>query len=197
MSKLAIIAASYNHSDGRLQTFVYSLVAQTSKDFNLYVVHDGPADETTRSFMKEMVVKNPNISYIETPEKSKYKWGHESRIYGLNFLKDEDTYVTYSNTDNIYFKDYVFYMKQAMKEYPDIITNDIVHNYFSYSRFGGGAVGWYVTDFMNYAVKKDIATEMSLYVDMNEADAQFAKEFAEKYPSASNIYIDAMLGVHQ
>lgn len=199
MSKiLSIIAATYNQAEsGHLQAFVYSLVTQTSKDFVCYVVHDGPADTDTKTFMDIITDKYPeNFVFLETPKKSEYKYGHASRSFGLSHCTSP--YVTFTNGDNLYVKDYVKIVLEAIEQTePDIVTNNIIHDYFGYTVFGNGNMGMYATDFANFIIRTEMAKDIPLVEEEYCADGQFCVDLNEKYKDYKNTFIEACLVVHQ
>lgn len=200
--KLGIVVATYNQAiDGSLQSLVYSLVAQSDQNFHCYVVYDGPPDYKTLSFMESIMSEHSNFSIHSTDIKSKYTWGHESRNVGVALCKEP--YLTHANGDNLYFKDYVKFVNEAIEEGTDVITLDIVHNYWAYIKFGGGkfgrdnGVGDNKSDFMNFVVKTSIAKTIPFKIYEHDADMFFCEDVKSKYPQYSSLHIDAILAVHQ
>lgn len=126
MSKLSIIAITYNHTRDQLRSFISSIKSQTSDRWNLFIIHDGPGEETKENIKDYL--GDPRISYIETKERSN-DWGHALRSYALDNL-DLHEYVMFQNCDNYLIPTCVeFCLRKAKNESLDIVTFNILHNY--------------------------------------------------------------------
>jgi len=194
---LAIAVATYNQGDVELRGMIYGLLAQTNNNFKTYVCHDGPSIDSTKAFMAEICAKYPdNFEYIES-ETRRALWGHPGRQYALDVC--EESYITFTNADNLFMKDYVLFINRCLTAYPgtDVFTNTIVHNYFNYNPFHGDKFAICQTDFANFIVKTDKAKQVPFRVNEFAADGHFIEDFKKKFPTHTRVHIPHILAVHQ
>ena len=194
---LAIIVATYAQGEAFLPGLVYGLVSQTCKDFRAYIIHDGPSVDSTGEFMEDIVRRYPdNFVYIET-ERRIDCWGHNCRQVGLDLCQEE--YITFTNGDNIYCKDYAAKICTCVASNPEVsvITNGIAHNYFDYYYFPGESFALCQTDFLNFVVRSDMAKQVPFRIQEFAADGHYIEDFKRKFPSLAKVHIPGILGTHQ
>jgi len=92
--KIAIICPIYKY----YPQIISSMMMQTHKDWELYLVHDGEADQFIRDYVA--LVNDERIKFVETEERLG-KYGHPIRAMYLEKLKKSDcSYVLITNGDN-------------------------------------------------------------------------------------------------
>lgn len=194
---LAISIATYAQGEFVLPSLIYGLLSQTSDAFHAYITHDGPSIDNTKVFMEGIVGKYPDLfSYHETARR-RNQWGHEGRA--LTLANCKEPYITFTNGDNIYCKDYVksvLYYLNAHKGL-DVLTVGITHNYFNYTPFPGNDFAICKTDFMNFVVCTDKARQVGLVIDQFACDGIFCEQMKTKFPALFKVHLPAYLGIHQ
>ena len=106
-----IIAVTYNHGN-RLKCFIESILSQSSKNYNLFVIHDGPDEQFGR-------LNYPGVHLIQHPART-FNFGHQLRDWALqNVVQSE--YVLITNGDNYYTPNLV---EEVSKRNEDIIYFD-------------------------------------------------------------------------
>ncbi len=92
--KVTFICPVYNN----YPYVISSLLAQTHKNWDLFLIHDGPNETGLRERIQ--LVNDPRISYTETSSRVG-NWGHKIRSEWISKMKDHDTgYVVVTNSDN-------------------------------------------------------------------------------------------------
>lgn len=203
MASLTVICTTYGHSKPQLEVTINSLLCQTSPNWKLWIVHDGPNEEV-RGWVEAYV--DPRIKYWESETRTGF-WGHYNRRWLLDFV-DTD-YVTFSNADNYHSPVYVEWMTQiAEQRNLDILLTPIVHNYPNvngpgdppYSvldaRFGLNGV-----DFMSFIIKTSVLQEVGFnHPEFTGADGMIIedckKKFAEQNRELRWDKLRSVLGVH-
>jgi hypothetical protein len=124
---LEIICVSYKRPI-KLHCFLLSLACQTSNDFKVRVIHDGPDRETKKVVaMVNREYPHLNLSYEETHERYN-DYGHTLRDMGLRTSESENILLT--NDDNYYVPIFVEEIILEMKnKNSDIIFFDMVHSH--------------------------------------------------------------------
>jgi len=91
MKRFTIVATYYQNAvtDEELDRFMTSIEAQTFKDFELLLIHDGK------------LLRPCKYPCIETKER-KNMWGHNLRDIGIQRAQGE--YILHTNADNVYTK---------------------------------------------------------------------------------------------
>jgi hypothetical protein len=131
------------------------MMTQSHKDWELYLVHDGEADQFTRDYVN--LINDDRIKFFET-EKRINSYGHPIRAEYLNKLKTSDCdYVLITNADNYHTPNC---LENLVNGFDDTIMatycESMVHSY----------VGWGVmncsmqfgsVDCASVMVRKDIA----------------------------------------
>ena len=127
---LEVICVSYKRP-ALLHCFLLSLACQTSNDFVVKVIHDGP-DLETRKVIELVKQSYPNLmlSYEET--QNRYNdYGHTLRDIGLKSSSSE--YILLTNDDNYYVPVFVEEILADIKVRKlDIVYFDMVHNHKIY-----------------------------------------------------------------
>lgn len=102
--KIRIVAASYLNGDSRrvaaCKSFIYSVLAQTYKNIELFIVHDGPIEckQTKEDLFNS--IKDDRVKFFETDERlGKFGYPHRKKYA---FLNDDFDYIIFTNDDNYY-----------------------------------------------------------------------------------------------
>ena len=125
--ELEVIVVSY-HRVPQLRALIYSLLAQTSKDFAIHVIHDG-RDEVTKSAITTICNENPDVSIRYSESTQRFNdYGHSLRSIGLQ--ESTGRYTLLTNDDNYYVPTFIEEMLKAGKESrAEIVFCNMVHNH--------------------------------------------------------------------
>jgi hypothetical protein len=181
-----------------LRILIDSFVLQTYSNWNLKVIHDGPASDSVLSTLQ--LYSDPRIKYIIPPIQLG-KWGNDHRKYFLDKLEaDDNDFVLLTNDDNYYVPRFIELITKELEANTNvgIIYCDTVHNHLVYSgqvseievgKIDGGCI----------LVKADIAKKIGyVNVDLGHADGLYALDCA-KYCKDNNyniIHLSKFLFVH-
>ena len=123
-SKVIVIAPAYL----RYPVLVSSMIAQTYHNWELHLVHDGPAPNDYPRFA------DPRVVFTEEPGPRK-NYGHPIREQYLQKIKSgklSGAYVVVTNDDNYHAPFYLEKLVKALDEHPDApgaYCSGMVHNY--------------------------------------------------------------------
>lgn len=102
----------------------YCLLQQTYKNWQLWVIHDGPG--------KIDLPDDPRINFVET-ESRVGNYGHSIRAEWLQKLAPQCDYIVISNPDNYYVPVFIEYALRAFRaETVATFCSHIIHNYIAY-----------------------------------------------------------------
>jgi GT2 family glycosyltransferase len=111
--RFSILATDYQPvvSDDVLQRFFDSLNAQSFKDFEVIVYHDG-------GLVRERVVNtyDLNVRFFNSDERANC-WGHNLRSRMIDLSSGD--FILHTNTDNVYFPDALETLSSYIREYSD------------------------------------------------------------------------------
>lgn len=119
-----ILAPAY----GRYPSLVSSLIAQTYENWELHLIHDGPAPADFPRFADERVI------FTETPRRRK-EYGHPIRIDWLQQIKDgkiRGDYAVITNEDNYHAPVFLEKLVRPLEEDSGLVgayCSQMVHNY--------------------------------------------------------------------
>jgi hypothetical protein len=138
MTKFSIVATDYEPyvPRDRMLEGLRSLAAQTFKDFELIIVHDGPKPSGPEEYESAGI----EFKYIETDKHygvygteqfyAGYGWGHHSRDLGMR--QSEGEYIINFNIDNILYPQAL----QAISDKLDKTKADCLVFACSHEKFG-------------------------------------------------------------
>lgn len=190
--KVAFICPAYNS----YPQIISSLICQTHKDWELFILHDGP--NTTG--LKELIT-DPRIHYQETPERTG-NWGHHLRQWALKNLKElcpDADYVVITNADNYHVPVYTEYLVKALENNPTAVAaycSDMVHNYKAWQiipcRLQLGFI-----DCGGVMVKKEVACQVGWRdIESHSSDWTYFSDIIEKYGAARWTKVAGCLLIH-
>lgn len=129
-----IFAVAYKRY-GELSVFVQSILNQTSADWRLTVMHDGP-DYQFEVILDRFKAQRPESIFYELTKERYNDFGHSLREKGISTATGR--YLLLTNADNYFVPKAVEYIADAtIYGDPDVVMFDIVH---SHNRPGGRAL---------------------------------------------------------
>jgi glycosyltransferase involved in cell wall biosynthesis len=123
---LTIVCVAYRRPQS-IQVLLHCFLAQTSQNFRLLVIHDGP-DAEMSVLLSEYTSRYPDrIEYIFT--ETRYDdYGHSLRQLGLEQVSTP--FVLFTNDDNYYVPVFVqTVLAVAHDKNADIVLYDVVHSH--------------------------------------------------------------------
>ena len=199
MTRFSIIATDYEPYVPRDRMFegLKSLAAQTFKDFELIIVHDGPKPTTTN----EYAVDIDNFEYLETDKHygiygteefyAGYGWGHHSRDLGLLNAKGE--YIINFNIDNILYSEALEKINNKLeKTKADVLIFACTHEKFKIKYFSGIPPVMGKVDMLQCVISRKAWSSIGgWYRYDHSADGFLMEELVAKY---GYVHLDEVLG---
>lgn len=172
MANVKIIVVAYQRPV-RLRIMIDCFLVQTNPNWEMYVIHDGPAPDDIRRVMEDRV--DPRIHFFESPER-RGKYGHPNRREMLETIPTAvNDYILITNDDNYYiprFVDFVLSAKNA-----GIVYYDCLHNYYDYDVLKCRLRVNYI-DMGALCVRADVAKKVGFTSDEYHADGIYAEACA-------------------
>jgi hypothetical protein len=173
------------------------LLAQTHKNWELLLVHDGPNNTGVKKVVE--AANDNRIKYWETKERVG-NWGHKIRRDVLASLKDEDTgYVLIGNPDNHIVPPFLEYMIKPMLNNRNILASycsSMVHSYKNWDVIPCSLKRGFL-DCMGVVVRKDIACDVGFAeVEHHSADYFYFESIIKKYGAHTFAKVNGCLLVH-
>jgi hypothetical protein len=179
---IEVIAVAHRRI-GELRVFVLSWINQSSSNWSLRVIHDGPDsqfDDVMECFAREAVGR---ISFECTPSRCN-DYGHSLRELGLRRARGD--YVLLTNADNYYVPHTVRFLTQAaLGTRADVLLFDMVH---SHDRPGGRnqpPYSFFPTNYARYsidmgaaAVRGELARRAGFRDKTHDGDATYFEDVA-------------------
>jgi len=194
---LHVIVTVYKRTEN-IKVLIESFLVQTNPNWQMYILHDGPAPEKLKSNIKRYC-DEPRISFFELP-KCKDKWGNGIRFLGLNMIVDgsDNSFILVTNDDNYYVPDFVdIVLKEAAKPKVGLIYYDFVHHY-NYEVMKSRLKVNYI-DMGAFIVNVRLAEKVKFYhIEEGGADGMFAEDCKRECErqGINTIYIPKVLFVH-
>ena len=180
------VIPTYNRIN-ELKSMLYSLLAQTNKDWVANVIIDNDNDE----FSQIDIVKDDRISYILL-DKRYNDWGNTPREFGKK--NSIAKYIVMSGDDNYYTPNFVEELLLSSFSDPALIYWDMVHSHYNYNFFKC-FLKFNQIDIGAFAVRNDIAKKVELGKEY-AADGYFIEKVINEYKNEIYIKIDKVLYVH-
>ena len=190
-----IIAVTYGQNE-ILKCFINSIKSQTSNNWRLVIIHDGPNPTLHNELINEGYLNSDKIEFIEYPVRTEY-YGHLLRKWSLeNVIKNE--YVLLTNGDNYYTPTMI---DEVSKRTEDLIYFDLVHSHKTPHNSNNSTYGYMNSELItsrvdmgNVVIKSEIAKKVGFNSIVFNADWIYFKEVLELSPSIFKI--DKVLFVH-
>lgn len=190
--KVTSVIASYRRPR-QLLSCVSCLMAQTYKNYELIVVHDGP-DET--GVIRELVAGlrriDDRVHYYEMDE-NKADWGNSSKEYGSKLATGD--FIHHSNDDNYYAPVFYEAMLHALQTtQTGIAYCNMIHSHFAYAPFDTQPRRAYI-DGGGWIAKADLVKNTPWPEDrkQSEADGIFFEGMTRK---AAQVKVPGFLFTH-
>lgn len=112
MTFFSIIATDYDGTVSRdtLQRFIDALKAQTFKDFEVLIMHDGKRTVD----ISDLDLGDLNIKFLNSIFRGNV-WGHNLRSFGMSEAKGK--FLINTNTDNIYYPNSLQELHDCIEQY--------------------------------------------------------------------------------
>jgi hypothetical protein len=160
-----------------IKILVSSFILQTNPDWNLTIVHDGPAPEVMKEYLKQYE-SDERIKFIETEKVSGY-YGHPNRRMLLKTMTySHQDFILITNDDNYYVPKFIEYMINAASTRVNkvgMVYCDTVHSYLDYNVLKTQLRIDYI-DMGSFIVRADIAKRVGFNHINFAADGHFAIE---------------------
>lgn len=195
---LQVICTVFNRCE-TLKILVSSFMVQTNQDWNLHIVHDGPAPKEIKDYISQYS-ENKKIKFIETPHVTGY-YGHLNRRMMLKLMPyNHNDFLLITNDDNYYVPKFIEYMMQIAQAHAGrtgMVYCDTLHSYLNYNVLKSKPVINYI-DMGSFIVRMDIAKKVGFNHVTFTADGHFAVECAAycRKIRVNVAYIDKPLFVH-
>ncbi len=126
---VSVVVASFLPGDERrtdsLMCLLYSLRAQTYRNWEAVVVHDGPAPSAALRLLTHL--SDGRVRFLETQER-KNQFGHPWRKWGIDLARG--AYLGLSNDDNYYAPTYFEWMlSELQRTGADVVHCNMVHSH--------------------------------------------------------------------
>lgn len=178
---------------------ISSLINQTHKNWELWLIHDGPADGNIIQNMVS-VISDTRIKLIITPERLG-NWGHEHRKNYLNKANKESDadYVVITNADNHHVPVFCEYMMNGFIDNPNALAtycDNMVHSYKAWEIIPCSLKRGFI-DCAGVMVKKDIACEIGWRdTTSHSSDWTYFEDIAKRHGINTFVKVKGCLLVH-
>ncbi|MDD5006559.1 MAG: glycosyltransferase family A protein [Candidatus Omnitrophica bacterium] len=159
-----------------LRIHIDSFICQSNQDFQLTIIHDGPASKEVKDVVALYKNKEPQILFIET-ETRVGNWGNENRQVALQLLNGKKgDFVLMTNADNYYVPSFIEQVMTEVKRNTGFLYFDFLHHPFHYQLMRSKPeVNW--IDLGAYITELKLAQEIGFNrITRSEADGLFAME---------------------
>ena len=195
MNTLHIICTVF-HRCITLRRLIDCFILQTSQNWVLHIVHDGPAPEGIKAVMA--LYNDPRIQYEETAQVNG-KWGHPNRQMMIKkMILNHRDYLLITNDDNLYVPEFINYMlKKAGGSTAGMVYCDTVHSYMGYDVLKTQVRQNYI-DMGSFIVRMDVAKRVGFNHFHEAADGTYAERCASfcKAGRLAVLYISKPLFIH-
>ena len=199
MPRFSIIATDYEPYVPRNKMLegLDSLAAQTFKDFELIIVHDGPKPTS----QEEYDDAGMGFKYLETDKHygiygteefpAGYGWGHHSRDLGIKQATGE--YIINFNIDNILYPQALEKIDDKLqKSRSDILVFACTHEKFKIKYFSGVPPVMGKVDMLQCVISRKAWSSIGgWYRYDHSADGFLMQELVERY---GYVHLDEVLG---
>ena len=190
-----IIAVTYGQNE-ILKCFINSIKSQTSNNWRLVIIHDGPNPTLHNELKNEGYLNSDKIEFIEHPLRTEH-YGHFLRKWSLeNVINNE--YVLLTNGDNYYTPNMI---EEVSKRNEDLIYFDLVHSHKTPHNNNKSTYGYMNSELVsskvdmgNVVIKSELAKKVGFNSIVFNADWIYFNEVLQLSPTTFKI--DKVLFVH-
>ena len=192
MDRIEFIIPTYNRPD-HLMCLLNSLCSQRSDRWLAHVVADCPPEGTLYKIM-DYFKDDKRIEFSRLSERYN-DWGHTPRNYGVERAKGE--WIVMTGEDNYYTPVFVDNFLSEAKKDVGFVYCDMVHNWknFDYIKLDCNP-SWGNIDIGAFMIKTELAKQMRLNPNVEQADGYYVEEFKVKFPELKIVKIPKILYVH-
>lgn len=203
MKKFCFISVDYeNHVPRGEQTpsihnGLQSIAAQTFKDFNLIICHDGPKERTYEEEGINFKTLGLEPIILNTPERMN-DWGHSSRDFAMKYAYENNLgeYYIQHNIDNVFYSHALETLNKDISENPafNIFIFNIIHMKLGGSVLRGIPPAHCQIDAMQMVAHKDIWRDSGFWYNKeNSSDGMIYQDICSK-----NIWLEVpvVLGIN-
>lgn len=198
-AKIHIIAVAYQRF-GELKVYVQAILNQSSKDWYLTILHDGPSDEFEQIMQEYLDISPGMIEYLSTDVRHN-DYGHSLRDIGLKNIQGD--YVLLTNADNYIPKAIEYLINATIETNADIVIFDMIH---SHNCPGGRPLPPYSyfetayerrsIDVSSAIVKKNLAEQVGFRDKKFDGDATYFEDILRQKANIGLAKIPQVLLVH-
>lgn len=187
-NKVTVVCPIFNS----FPEIISSMINQTHKNWELWLVHDGPNSTGLRKLVAE--INDFRIKYSETEQRAG-DWGHSIRSWALK--QELGDYVVITNADNHHVPTYLEYMLRGFRN-GTIATycSHMVHNYKAHQVIPCSLERGFV-DCAGVMVKSDIAKTVGWNnIKDHSADWLYFVDIAKHYGWQRFTKVEGCLLIH-
>jgi glycosyltransferase involved in cell wall biosynthesis len=176
---------------------VPALYAQTYKNFEIILVHDGPIAGTQDEKELAGYRYDPRLKVFET-EKPGNDWGHAARAFGLTQVSQASNLIVFGSADNYYMPEFFEYLSKPFDDEKVQATYcNCLHNVRRWEKMEC-AIQCGLIDCGNFMTRTKNAIENGWTGRHYEADWKFVNEIQQKFcNNAGSVHkIDRILFIH-
>jgi len=186
---VTIIAPMYNC----YPTIVSAMLAQTHKNFELLLIHDGPIPEDVLKILDSF---NDGRVKILNTEKHHNDWGHTPREFGVTKISKQSNFVVFTGADNYYVPHFLTNMVNHFINDKIIATYcDCLHNYWEWTVFQTALIYGKI-DCGCVMLRSNIAIEFGWKYREHAADWMFLQDIIRKYGHSAFKKVPKILFIH-
>jgi hypothetical protein len=193
--KLHIICVAYERPI-RLRCLIDSFMVQSNPNWELNLVHDGPASKAELDTIS-LYKKEDRVNWFIS-EQRYGEYGHPNRRAMLKMIKgNKDDYVLITNDDNYYVPKFIEYFFEVAAPDVGIIYCDTIHSHAGYN-INFSQLKEHRIDMGAFIVKLDIAQEVGFKHNHFSADGTYCEECNQRRADKGLrvVYIPKCLFIH-
>lgn len=190
-----IIAVTYGQNE-ILKCFINSIKSQTSDNWRLVIIHDGPNLDLFNELKNENYLTDGRVEFVNYPSRTGH-YGHLLRKWSLeNVVKNE--YVLLTNGDNYYTPNMI---EEVSKCNEDFIYFDMVHSHSTKINHNKSSYGYFNSqlksshiDMGSAVIRSSLARKVGFNSMEFAADWHYFSDVLSLSPTTKKI--DKVLFVH-
>ena len=173
---------------------IHSLQEQTYNNWELILIHDGPADPKLRSLLE--FIDDPRIHFSES-DKHFNDWGHSLRAMALEKVESDlpGDFVVMTNADNYHVPGFTEKMLETFDTDTQVAYCDMVHDYYDWN-FVSTSLTHSFIDCACLMIRCKAALEVGWRSQAYDADWEFIADIRQKYGDQAFRKIASPLVVH-
>ena len=202
------VIAVCHQRHGELKVFLQSWINQSSNDWTMTIIHDGPSRDFEKICKFYQKISPCTINFFATDQRYN-DYGHTLRDIGLKFQIGE--YALLTNGDNYFVPKSVELISKGIRQVcdgkntkqPDIVLFNMIHSHVNPGGIQGGPYIPFNVEFKKYRidvssaiVKHSIASEVGFQDKTHDGDQTYFSQIAQSVDNISVLKINHTLLVH-